>query len=100
MVAKLFTVPTFDVETFVQAVVKHCEESFDYDVRSNRAMGDFDKAEKFYKHALSIEFDAYAVLGLALMSNGRPRSPMRCNKRRSSAWWVRCLSASHTSRSS
>ena len=41
MVAKLLTVPTFDVETFVQAVVKHCEESFDYDVRSNRAMGDF-----------------------------------------------------------
>ncbi|MCF6335555.1 MAG: tetratricopeptide repeat protein, partial [Spirochaetales bacterium] len=35
---------------------------------SYRAMGDFDNAEEYYQKALNIEFDAYAILGLALIN--------------------------------
>lgn len=35
---------------------------------SYRALGDFDNAEDYYKKALNIEFDAYAILGLALIN--------------------------------
>jgi tetratricopeptide (TPR) repeat protein len=34
-------------------------------------MGDYDKAESYYKSALNIEFDEYAILGLALISKLR-----------------------------
>ncbi|MCL2599831.1 MAG: tetratricopeptide repeat protein, partial [Treponema sp.] len=33
-----------------------------------RGMGDFDKAQDYYERALNIEFDIYAVLGLALIA--------------------------------
>jgi tetratricopeptide (TPR) repeat protein len=33
-----------------------------------RNMGDFENAEEFYTKALNIEFDAYAILGLALIN--------------------------------
>ncbi len=33
-----------------------------------RNMGDFDKAAEYYQNALNIEFDIYAVLGLAVIS--------------------------------
>ena len=34
-------------------------------------MMDFDLAEEFYTKALNIEFDEYAILGLALINKGR-----------------------------
>ena len=34
-------------------------------------MGEFDNAEDYYKKALNIEFDIYAILGLALINKGR-----------------------------
>ena len=36
-----------------------------------RNMGDLDKAEDFYHQALNIEFDIYAVIGLAMIHKGR-----------------------------
>jgi tetratricopeptide (TPR) repeat protein len=36
-----------------------------------RALGDLDTAEEYYKKALDIEFDLYAVLGLALIQKSR-----------------------------
>ncbi len=36
-----------------------------------RDMGDYDKATEYYQKALDIEFDLYAVLGLALISKGQ-----------------------------
>ena len=36
-----------------------------------RHLGDFDKAEEYYHRALNIEFDMYAVLGLAIISKER-----------------------------
>ncbi len=39
-----------------------------------RAMGEFEQAREYYEQALNIEYDTYAVLGLALLnrSEGRP----------------------------
>ena len=34
-----------------------------------RNMGDYDLAQQYYQRALDIEFDVYAVLGLAMISN-------------------------------
>ena len=34
-------------------------------------MGDYETATKYYQKALDIEFDLYAVLGLALISKGQ-----------------------------
>ena len=36
-----------------------------------RTMGDFEKAVDYYERALNIEFDVYAVLGLAMISRAR-----------------------------
>ncbi|MDR1932688.1 MAG: tetratricopeptide repeat protein [Spirochaetales bacterium] len=36
-----------------------------------RAMGRFDEAQKLYEKALNIEYDAYAVMGLALINKER-----------------------------
>ena len=36
-----------------------------------RHMGDQDTAEEYYQKALNIEFDHYAVLGLALINKGK-----------------------------
>jgi tetratricopeptide (TPR) repeat protein len=33
-----------------------------------RVMGDFERAQEYYERALNIEFDTYAVLGMALIS--------------------------------
>ena len=33
-----------------------------------RCMGEYDKAQEYYERALNIEFDTYAVLGLAMIS--------------------------------
>jgi tetratricopeptide (TPR) repeat protein len=38
---------------------------------SYRHMGNFDMAEEYYHKALNIEFDAYAILGLALINKAR-----------------------------
>ena len=38
---------------------------------SYRTMGQYDEAEQFYKAALNIEFDVYAILGLALINKKR-----------------------------
>ena len=38
---------------------------------SYREMNDLDNAEKFYRKALNIEFDSFAVIGLALLSKAR-----------------------------
>ena len=38
-----------------------------------RNMGDYDTATQYYEKALDIEFDIYAVLGLALISKGQGR---------------------------
>ena len=35
---------------------------------SCRSLGDYDQAEEYYKKALNIEFDSYAILGLALIN--------------------------------
>jgi len=40
---------------------------------SYRAMGELDKAEELYRKALNIEFDAYAILGLALIAKAKGR---------------------------
>ena len=40
-----------------------------------RNMGDFDNAELFYKKALNIEMDVYAVLGLALINKSKENYP-------------------------
>jgi tetratricopeptide (TPR) repeat protein len=34
-------------------------------------MGDFEKAQDYYHRALNIEFDTYAVLGLALITKSQ-----------------------------
>jgi len=34
-------------------------------------MGDYDNAEEYYRKALNIEFDVYAILGLALINKAR-----------------------------
>jgi tetratricopeptide (TPR) repeat protein len=36
-----------------------------------RSLGDYEKAETYYKNALNIEFDEYAILGLALINKLR-----------------------------
>jgi len=36
-----------------------------------RSMNDFMNAEKYYRKALNIEFDVYAILGLALINKER-----------------------------
>ncbi|MDR0316785.1 MAG: tetratricopeptide repeat protein [Treponema sp.] len=36
-----------------------------------RSMGDYEKAQVYYERALNIEFDTYAVLGLALISKAK-----------------------------
>ena len=36
-----------------------------------RNLGDFEKAQEYYERALNIEFDTYAVLGLALIAKAR-----------------------------
>lgn len=38
-----------------------------------RVMGEFDKAQNYYERALDLEFDTYAVLGLALISKGQKK---------------------------
>jgi tetratricopeptide (TPR) repeat protein len=34
-------------------------------------MGDFEKAQDYYERALNIEFDTYAIMGLALISKAQ-----------------------------
>jgi tetratricopeptide (TPR) repeat protein len=36
-----------------------------------RNMGEFDKAQEYYERALNIEFDTYAVMGLALLAKAQ-----------------------------
>jgi tetratricopeptide (TPR) repeat protein len=38
-----------------------------------RAMGNYDEAQALYEKALNIEYDAYAILGLALINKGKGR---------------------------
>ncbi|MBN1837710.1 MAG: tetratricopeptide repeat protein, partial [Spirochaetales bacterium] len=40
-----------------------------------RNLGDLEKAEEYYHRALNIEFDIYAVIGLALISKLRGEHP-------------------------
>lgn len=44
-----------------------------------RAMGDYDRAEACYEKALSIEYDVYALLGLALINRrkGQPEAAVK-----------------------
>jgi tetratricopeptide (TPR) repeat protein len=36
-----------------------------------RNLGDFEKAQEYYENALNIEFDTYAIMGLALISKAQ-----------------------------
>jgi tetratricopeptide (TPR) repeat protein len=40
---------------------------------ASRNMGDFEKAQNYYERALNIEFDIYAVMGLALIAKTQGR---------------------------
>jgi len=38
-----------------------------------RNLGDFEKAQEYYENALNIEFDTYAIMGLALISKAQEK---------------------------
>lgn len=62
----------------MEKAIEYCNRILEQDPRSKmiltrtgdayRNLGNFEKAKEFYERALNIEFDTYAVLGLALLA--------------------------------